>query len=187
MTLEQYQSRLQQVATQVANRITDAAIIPAGSTLLARIKNRIINEGKGSAGNKIGSYSTKPAYFTRSKFVKKAAFKPQGKTGKGAKKNGQARKSMYLPNGYAQLRQIQGRQSSFVNLEYSGDTMLALQMTRNGNTVQIGFTRQKASVVRKALEQRYGPVYAGTQAELREYSNEVSTVAANLTRQILTQ
>lgn len=187
MTLEQYQTRLQQVATQVSNRITDAAIIPAGSVLLARIKNRVINEGKGSGGNKIGNYSTKPTYFRRDQFVKKGAFKAQGKTGKGAKKNGQPRRSMYLQNGYAQLRQIQGRQSAFVNLEYSGDTLLSLQMNRAGNTVQIGFIRQKASVVRKALERRYGSVFTATSAELREYSNEVSTVAANLTRQILTQ
>lgn len=186
MTLEQYRTALGDLARKVGDRLTDAAIIPAGSALLARIKNRVINEGKNSNGGKIGTYSTKPTYYRRDQFVKKGAFKGQGKNGSGKKKDGTPRRSMYLQNGYAQLRQIQGRESSFVNAEYSGDTMLALQLVRNGDIVQLGFVRQKAAVIRKALERRYGPFFSGTQQGLNQYSQEVSTVAADLTRRILT-
>lgn len=41
--------------------------------------------------------------------------------GSGKFKNGNERKSMYLKEGYKQLRQIQGMESGFVNLQYSKD------------------------------------------------------------------
>jgi hypothetical protein len=83
-------------------------------------------------------YSTKPFYAAKGVFNNKGAFKATGKVeserlkqakadGKNTRRNakdkvkedGTPRKTMYLPGGYLELRQIQGLPVDVVNLEYS--------------------------------------------------------------------
>lgn len=185
MTLTEYQASLTRLAERVRDRLGDAVFIPAAGAMLASIKNRIITQGQNSDGGQIGGYSITPAYYTRKQFVVKSAFKPQGKGGFSASKK-QTRKSMYLKSGYSELRGIQGRENSFVNLEYSGDTFLAYQIAKGGNNnVLMGFTREKAMKIRQALEKRYGKVYSATPIELQAFNTEVAAQTEKLTRQIL--
>lgn len=81
ITVEEYRERLKQILEKAQQAKTEEIIIPAANAMLAAIKNRISRDGKASDGSLIGSYSTKPAYFSKKSFNKKAAFKPQGKSG----------------------------------------------------------------------------------------------------------
>jgi hypothetical protein len=62
----------------------------------------------------------------------------RGNTGPGQFKNGKARRSMYLQNGYQQLKSVQGLESSFVDLTYTGD--LRNDLTENLVATESGFT-----------------------------------------------
>jgi len=106
------------------------------------IRERIFQENLDVFGQSLGQYSTKSAYFTREQFVNKGAFRAQGKgehlvgqkrktykktdsyTGKSIsqayKSDLTDRTSMYLQNGYKELRAIQGKEIGIVDLTYSG-------------------------------------------------------------------
>lgn len=78
LTPEELNQRLTDLYGLVSGDLAqDALVIPAG-IMLASIKKRILS-GKNSNGGDIGNYSQEPIYATKSQFVKKGAFKPQGK------------------------------------------------------------------------------------------------------------
>lgn len=81
MSVEEYQERLRQVIQQAGQSSVELILVPAANALLANIKNRISREGRATNDGNIGMYSQRPAYFSKKAFNKKAAFKPQGKTG----------------------------------------------------------------------------------------------------------
>lgn len=76
---------------------------------------RIFQDGKNSAGGKIGTYnSTKPLYInTRTHAPINNS--PKGKTGKSQFKNGKQHKTTYYES-YKDFRQKQKREAGFVNL-----------------------------------------------------------------------
>lgn len=120
----------------------DKVYISAIQGTIAQMVGRVFNRGLNSQGRRIGSYSTKTMLATKSQFAQKSAFKQslaasgvsitkkglinRRKSGdrklwikfKGAKK---AVPVMILEGGYKQFRQIQGRESSFVNLKFRSE------------------------------------------------------------------
>lgn len=150
--------------------------VPAANMLLATTKNRIVQQGKATDGSRIGSYSTRPAYFSKKQFVKKGAFKGVGKNG------GKPRKTMYIANGYTGFRQAQGLQTAFVNAELSGDLMLSYVSVPkdNGNITQ-GLNTQKSALKRAGLEKRFKPFLASTKDEIAEFNKECALGFAELT------
>ncbi len=211
MTLIDYQTRLSGLAEAEAKLLTERGFIVGATAMVASIKNRIIRRGLATDGSKIGTYSTKPAYFTRNQFIKKSAFKGIGQRGfkgervvastkvkfnKKAKKFEKVEKqfhvvkntpqSMYLPNGYKQLREIQGRESDFVNSEYTGDTLNSLQAGRSGGSVVVGFVNERASIIRKAMEKRYGKrIYSGGKDDFTTYKTALNKETAAIIKQLV--
>lgn len=179
MTFNQYDTRLAQLINDSAERATTRIVVPTVNELLAKIKNRIIQKGENSIGGKIGNYGTNPAYYSKNQFVKQSSFKPQGKTGK------RTISTMYLPAGYKQLRQIQGRESSQVNLQYTGSTLLSYQLQALPKYVVIGFLSKEASQIRQANEKKYGKVFYATNEEMKDYTKQVVTETEKLTTSIL--
>lgn len=179
MTLEEYYANLGKLAEVSSQRALDSIVAPAANELLAKIKNRISQDGKNTQGANIGNYSTTPEYYSKSQFVKQGSFRNVGKTGKKTKS------TMYLPQGYKQLRQIQGREVAHMNYEYSGDTLLKYQAQDTGGAVLLGFTTEKASIIRKALEQKRGLAFYATQEEIEAYSKQVEDESRELTLTIL--
>ena len=108
--------RLSEIARNLDEKMPSLIATQSMVELEAEWKDRIFGRGEMSDGSKIGDYSTKPSYFTKDSFIRANAFKPQGKKNKGNFKNGEQRKSMYLPGGYSEFRDIQGRENEFVNL-----------------------------------------------------------------------
>lgn len=181
MDLQQHLEQLKTLVGDKAKELTLAVRVPAANKLLADTKNRITNEGKASDGSKIGSYSTRPAYYSKNQFVKKGAFKPQGKAGRN--KNA---KSMYLQQGYKQFKEVQGRQSQFINSELSGDTMLAYQSQVQGNAdILQGLTTQKAAKIRQGNEKRFKPYFKSTKEEIDAYNKECAEGYAKITIETL--
>ena len=138
-------------------------------------------------------YSEEPMYATQAVFNNKGAFKPRGKNVKGKKakfkqggtqkvlgiaKAPKLRESMYLEHGYKELRQIQGLQTSVVDLEYTG------RMHQNTNplgietksefsmTAVVGATNEEEKKKLKANFKRYGNFLRVT-PEIQEEINPI--------------
>lgn len=101
------------------------------------------------------------------------------------------RTSMYLPGGYRELRDIQGKEADFVNLNYTGSTMLSFQLQANGNEVLIGMTDERSALIRQGLEEGtrrklgYGKIFQPTFTELDQFKETVFNDAKDITISIL--
>lgn len=124
--------------------LLDRVGIVAFKRLEAFYKRRIFNEGKTTAGGPIGTYSDNPISVKREAFIQKNKFKG---TGRGS--------TMYLPGGYKQLREIQGRESEYVNLDYTGSLRRSIQTGRIGGRLALGFTDEERFAVAQELEERF--------------------------------
>lgn len=174
MTLEQYAVNIDNLLPQVNQLAVQKVIVPAANELLANLKNRIIREGKNSSQQTIGNYSTKSAYFTRDQFDRRSSFKPTGKTGKKSFKDGRPHKSMYLPAGYKELRDVQGKPTDNIKANYSGSTMAAYQQQVTDTAVLQGMTDARSSKVRKGLEkQKKQDIYKPSPIEIEDYKKIV--------------
>lgn len=125
----------------------DKVYISAIQGTIAQMVGRVFNRGLNSQGRRIGSYSTKTMLATKSQFAQKSAFKQSvAASGVTFASNIRTRKTialkskamdkklwikfkgankavpvMILEGGYKQFRQIQGRESSFVNLKFRSE------------------------------------------------------------------
>lgn len=158
----------------IVNHIKEDAMLPAANTMLAEYKERIFSDGKDSNGAKIGDYSRTEQYFNKEQFVRKGAFRAQGKTGKKKHDNGVPYKSMYLQEGYYQLRSIQGRDVSGKNYNYSGSLSRAIQVYKTETGVAIGIAEKRESIKLRANENRDGKNVSGaTDKELQIFGYEL--------------
>lgn len=177
MTPQQHNAYLQDLASNTANVLLEKSILIGANGLLANIKNRIQREGKDSSGAKMPDYSTKTAYYSKDSFVKKSSFKQKGKTKTGNFKNGKPRKSMFMLNGYKQLRETQGMPTNVRTINYSGDLMLSYVIGVDEHSVQLGLNQQRQSKKRKGLEEKNGSkIFSATDKELQEYNTRVTEV-----------
>lgn len=181
MNLEQNISNLQNLAQNAAEKLTVQVRLPEANRLRADVLNRITIDGKASDGTTIGAYSHKPASYSRKQFVKTGVFKPQGKNGK--RKDA---KTMYLIEGYHQLRGIQGMDNSKVVLDYSGDLRLDYQQETQGTTIVFGFTKESEAIKHKAVEKKYGKkIFPATEEELTDYNKRCAAAYSEITSRIL--
>ena len=153
--------------------LIDLAVVPAAREMMIAIKNRVKNEGRGTSGQDLRQYSTEPIYATQNQFVK-GGFRPIGKSGgigdrlvptarlksSSLKKNSvkyatytqvkpnyKPRKTMYLPDGYKELRDIQGLRTDITNMSYSGQMLRDYVTEREGEFVLLGMnTRRSADI-----------------------------------------
>jgi len=176
VTLATLMERLENLnATLVGGDLVDLAIAPAAAGLLLAIRNRVKNKGEATDGSQLRKYSTKQMYAAQSQFVG-GGFFGYGKTSanditldtytinklrkgkleptkKGlynpilVRKNYQQRKSMYLPGGYKELRDIQGLRTDITNMSYGGQMLNDYQEGRQGDAIVLGLTTQRSADV----------------------------------------
>lgn len=178
MELEEYIKKLQGITQDGVTNAFEQIAVPEANELLANIKVRISQDGKGSNNSKLAPYSTNPMYAVRNEFVKKSAFKPIGKTGKKTKA------SMYLPQGYKQLRDIQGRRTDITNFEYSGVLLSTYQLQAKDKVILLGFVNDRSAKIRKGLEAKRGKTFYATDEEMKTYNTGVATQAEQLTKRL---
>lgn len=187
MTIQEYQQSLQRTVKGIAAEVNEKILFTSANRLLANIKNRIQREGKDSSDKKLSPYSTKPFYATKSQFVRKSSFKAIGKNGfKGERlvKTGKREykvvkskpKTMFLKQGYKELRQVQGMSVNEKNLTYSGETMRSYTIGISSNAIVLGLDSKDASNIRVWQEAKNkGKIFTATKKELDAYKKDVSS------------
>jgi hypothetical protein len=157
---------------ETERRVSTAAAI----TMLAKMKQRIFRLGLDSNESKIGDYSTTPYYQNPNNLVGVPAgnVKPQGKNGLGIFKNGKPKKTRYLSQGYKELRELVGRQTNTVDLNFSGSLQVSMQVGIRDNTAVFGFTNLEEADKIEENESRF----ATTIAEPSQTELELSRKAA---------
>lgn len=144
---------------------TNAVARAAALDTLARMRVRIFTKGQNSAGGQIGQYSRRKQPFwwftpanTPTRF--RARLKPFARK----TKNGNV---YYDVVNHAQVREIVGRQTNFVDLEFTGE-MRGNLLPLPGPTRQsfaIGFTNPKMAERAGFNEARYGSIFYTTAGE----------------------
>lgn len=187
-TMQEHIDMIRNMGEKVGQLSVESVVVPAANKMVATIINRNVNEGRNTDGSKRTPYSTTPMYATPQQFIQKGAVKPRGKNGNTTKKNGQPNKSMYLPEGYKQLRSIQGRRVDVKNYEYTGDLMndFNLEAQPNQNRVLIGFRSEAQSRKRKSLEAKNGRAFPPSTTEINEYKDEVIEQTKELNIKLIT-
>lgn len=198
--LRAYREKLKAVIDRTKDKAIERIIVPPANKMLATIRNRIQVDGKNSNGQKIGSYSTEPMYASAGQFDKRSAFKPgkkahieastsirinaktlkvkRGKTIQNVVK--QKMKTMYLVQGYKELRDIQGKPTDKVNLTYRGDLMASYQQQLTNNAVLQGLTSEFEALKREGLEKGtkykkgYGDILKPMASEIAQYKKDVA-------------
>lgn len=178
MTPIEFQRKME---AKIADLDTAKLLFPIAAKMIDLMSVRLFDEGEGAQG-KLGKYSTDEGYFTKKQFKNKGAFKPKGKTGKAKFENGEPHKSMYLEDGYKELKAIQGYESSFVNLQYSKDlrndfdTGLKIKGDSVIAVVKRGINGDKV----EWLSDKYGEkTFKHTPEEIKFFNKEVSKELAN--------
>ena len=125
-------------------------------------KYRIFTAGKAANDSTIGRYSTNSTYVSIEAFEKTSAFNSRVEPRKRAVNKGKSpggagspRTTIDLPGGYAELRQIQGRESTFVNLDYTGSLRLSFQIGTRGEAVVYGTPNVTETNKKRWLEQHF--------------------------------
>lgn len=179
---EEIPSFLTDLQQKVVNELKTTILFHGANELASQMKKRIFTQGKDANGSIIQSkYSETPTYVNKDVFVRKGAFTPKGKENKGNFKNGKERKTMYLPQGYKELRDIQGRQTSFVDWRYSGSLEKSIETMKNNNDVVIAIVDNEESIKRKAIEERTGKdIFTPSVSELEYYENVIAKEIENL-------
>jgi hypothetical protein len=152
--------RLQELQFIFNNPEVAERIVTTGAISLERqIKARVFVKGEDSGNVKIGNYSTSPITVGKGAFFKKSAFQPKAK-----------HKTVTLPDGYKELRDIQGMRTDTVTLKYSGALRKSLDISvTSPNRAVIGFTSIESEVVANAQERRYGrPIFTPNPDELKQ-------------------
>lgn len=160
--------RLEILAQVVADDNTAKRISQAAAfQVIAEYKQRIFYEGLDSSGSAIGQYSVNPFYINPLTLttVSASGIAPEGKNGQKVFKNGNPHKTKYLTQGYKQLRDLTGRQSGTVDLNFSGSLFQSIKVTESGLNSAITYTNDELANIMEFNEERFG--------------KEISTVSDN--------
>jgi hypothetical protein len=138
---------------------------------LAKLTQRIHQEGLAADGTDIGAYSTKPSYVSSKTGY---AVEPIGKTGKSqfarGKKKGQAHTSQYFAGGYGQFKTAIGKSDGKVNLVLTGGLSEQLTVLGEPSATGYGLGWINEEYLKRAqdLEQKYGKqIWALSEEERR--------------------
>jgi hypothetical protein len=186
MTFADFNSQLNQTINNLRGQALNDILIQTGKEIEGLQKRRIFNNGDAADGSKIGEatngYSTtSPKFATEDSFVVKGAFRPQARkraVNKGSSPGGAGttRTSIDLDRGYRELRELQGRQTAYVDLSYSGSLQASLQLGTVGDAVVLGFSNGEESAKGAAMERKFRKDIWGLSAQEIEDGTDVFTI-----------
>lgn len=177
---DEFAVMLDGVVKQLDSQMPDIISVVVMTELQAQHKQRIFGDGLNSEGQKIGEYSNKEGYYSKELFIRKSAFKQQGKNKKGKFENGKDRKTMYLQGGYTEFRDIQGRQTEYVDIKFSGSAERGLNVVKSGDAVLYGTTDLKESKKLLGNCERFGDFLSLTTNEQEFIKIELQNETKNL-------
>jgi hypothetical protein len=168
MTISERLEILAQVVNDenTARRISQAAAFQ----VIAEYKQRIFFNGLDTSGGAIGQYSVNPFYINPLSLttVSASGIKPQGKNGQSVFKNGNPHKTKYLTQGYKELRDLTGRQSNTVDLNFSGSLFQSIKVTESGSVSAITYTNDEMANIMVFNEDRFAKDISTVSNEERE-------------------
>ena len=142
----------------LANAITDnreQLTLTAAKAAEAALKERVFNNGQAADGSRIGTYSTELGRYGASAFAVKSKFKPNPN-----------RRTVTLPDGYAELRSLNGRQTGYVDLQYTGSLLLSIKTTATGDGHAVAIMNDREAAIADGNEKRFGKtIFAAGTAE----------------------
>jgi hypothetical protein len=149
-----------------ARRISQAAAFQ----VIAEYKQRIFFLGLDTSGGSIGQYSVNPFYINPLTLttVKASGIKPMGKNGQTIFKNGNPHKTKYLTQGYKELRDLTGRQSNTVDLNFSGSLFQSIKVTESGSVSAITYTNDEMANIMVFNEERFAKDISTVSIDERE-------------------
>lgn len=184
-TPNQLAEKIDESASKIPTIMANAQVL-AINEIAGAMSRRIFNEGKRTDGGQIGQYSTKDS------LVGAKSFRNQGSAQSffsddhdwiNIKGNSLAK----LPGGYKKLRDIQGLQTNFVDLDYKGNLKNSLDVGTVNEIPTIGLTRLGSIPIVEGHEKKYGQIFYPTQEEiavavqlasdyiLEQFSKEIET------------
>lgn len=172
VTLREHKRDIQNLMGKVPAELQGKAIQSAGNGLVRRMKDRIFTQGLDYKNKIIAEdYSKTPMYVPKAVFVKPGSFKARGKNSNDKKfGNGNTRKTMYLSEGYKELKKVQGLVWDRVNLTYSGKLKRGLVAVFRDGVLLIGFSNKDAANKREWNEKRFRKIiFRASREELLEY------------------
>lgn len=157
-----------------AKRISQAAAFQ----VIAEYKQRIFFDGLNTDGGQIGTYSGNPFYINPNSDalvgVPTSGIKPVGKYGQTVFKNGKPHKTKYLSGGYAELRDLTGRQSAYVDLNFSGSLFNSIKVTEISGVSYISYTNAEMANIMAGQEARRFMTISQVSQQEREQGEEAA-------------
>lgn len=95
------------------------------------------------------------------------------------------RKSMYLDEGYKELRDIQGLRTDIVNLNYRGDLIKSYQLFKESQAVILGLNSELSKDKRSGLTTKFGEAFVATQKEQDTYIRRTNFLLNRIIRDTL--
>jgi hypothetical protein len=128
------------------------------------LKQHVFMDGLAADGSKIGQYVGNEGYVSiegaRRRYgsqVPTSKLRGRGKNSRSSKfKNGKPRRSMYFAEGYKGLRELMGRQTSYVDLNFTDNLRMSIVSGTDGLTSKIEFLRDENATLAGHLEENYG-------------------------------
>lgn len=160
MTWGDYTSKWRQLKADLKRQSGQELLAAPAAEMLEAIKVRVFEHGTTTDGVQMQQYSQKPWTAQRKDFVVKSAFQGTGN-------------SMFLPGGYKQLRDIQGFQTSFIDLKYSGKFKEDYKLRASGNKVVFVLGSFRSQKLRFQHEIRFGAFLYANETEIKNFSKIV--------------
>ena len=174
MTISERLEILSQVVNNdnTARRISQAAAFQ----VIAEYKQRIFFNGLDTNGDEIGQYSVNPFYINPLSLttVSAGGIKPEGKNGNTVFKNGNPHKTKYLTQGYKELRDLTGRNSDKVDLNFSGSLFQSIKIVEKGLESVVTYTNSDLAEIMEGNETRFSKEISTVSNEERELGETAS-------------
>jgi len=181
MTIEEFNLKLRQALAEI--EANDVPLRLAAYSSVAAVSKRIFTDGGNASGGPIGQYKSDGGIYINPKkaFGGSKLGTPRGKTGETKFKNGKSHVTVYL-DSYKDYKAALGKPSggAYVNLELSGDLKSDFEngkvptpQERGPHEYFIGLKRPINQDKVAGLEQKYGKVFALTDAEVEEFIKDI--------------
>jgi hypothetical protein len=159
MDIPEYNKRLGGVIKDLQTGAHGQVMVEMALNALTLIKQRVQQKGVDSSGSKYKPYSTKPMLTGRKNFVKTSAF-DELLSSRQKRKESQWRTVkghhlLLLPGGYKQFRQIQDRQTNWVDFTFTGG------MWKDINVISKTSDHQRGLAIIGARNEKYKDVLSG--------------------------
>ena len=181
MTIEEFNLKLRQALAEI--EANDVPLRLAAYSSVAAVSKRIFTDGGNANGGQIGQYKADGGIYINPKkaFGGSKLGTPRGKTGETKFKDGRSHVTVYL-DSYKDYKAALGKPSggAYVNLELSGDLKSDFEngkvptpQERGPHEYFIGLKRPINQDKVAGLEQKYGKVFALTDAEVEEFIKDI--------------